>query len=152
MLRTGPSIQLLGPVDSANVYSMYGRNIDLGLLLLRLGVGLPMLLTHGLPKLMRILDGNFKFGDPLGIGAAPSLVLVTLAEAGCSLLIVLGLFTRLATLPLIIAMFVAAFLTHWADGWGKMEMAFIYLMAFATLAFTGPGSYSLDERWRARMV
>lgn len=134
------------------IQKMYGRNIDLGLLLLRLGFGLSMLLAHGLPKLMRILDGNFKFGDPLGIGAAPSLVLVTLAEFGCSLLIVLGLFTRLAAIPLVFAMFVAAFITHWSDGWGKMEMAVLYLVTFTTLALTGPGSYSLDERWRARMV
>jgi putative oxidoreductase len=95
---------------------------------------------------MNALNGNWEFGDPLGIGTRPSLVLAIVAEVGCSLLILLGLFTRFATLPLLFTMLVAAFIVHAADPLGKKELALLYALLFATLFFTGPGKYSIDGR------
>lgn len=115
------------------------------LLILRLAVA-GFMLTHGLPKLMNVLDGNWEFGDPLGLGTRPSLVLTIFAEVGCSLLILLGLFTRFATLPLLFTMLVAIFVVHAADPLGKKELAILYALLFATLFFTGPGKYSIDGR------
>ena len=48
----------------------------IGLLLLRLGFSVG-LMTHGYGKLLRVWEGNFKFGDPIGIGSAPSLILAS---------------------------------------------------------------------------
>lgn len=117
---------------------------DLGLLILRLFFGVAML-THGYPKLQRILEGNFQFGDPLGVGPEISLVLTVFAELICSVLLIIGAFTRLATIPLIITMIVAFFVVHGADSFGDKEMAFLYMGAYLTLFFTGPGKYSADK-------
>lgn len=50
---------------------------DLGQLILRILAG-AVLLTHGYPKLQKILEGDLKFGDPVGLGQVPSLYLSNL--------------------------------------------------------------------------
>lgn len=126
---------------------------DIALLLLRLGFGGAMLYGHGWGKLLRFFgEDPIKFSDPFGIGPVPSLVLVTFAEFFCSILIIFGLFTRWATIPLIIAMLVAVFYAHLDDPFSNKEKALLYLLTFVSLYFTGPGIYSIDEKWHNRNV
>lgn len=115
------------------------------LLLLRVGVS-ALMLTHGWPKFSKILAGNFEFGDPIGIGSAPSLILATLAEFGCSILLILGFQTRLAAIILMINMFVIAFFAHASDPFGKKEMPLLFLLIYTTIFFVGPGKHSIDGR------
>lgn len=117
------------------------------LLVLRLAVA-GMMLTHGIPKLQKILAGNWQFGDPLGLGQPLSLALAVFAEVGCSVLILLGLFTRLATLPLLFTMVVALIFVHGSDPFSDKELPLLYALTYATLFFTGPGKYSLDQGFR----
>lgn len=121
-------------------------NIDLGLLILRLWFGLQMALAHGLGKMIKIFSGNFEFGDPIGIGPVASLILAGSAEFFGGLLIALGFFTRIATLPYIFTMLVAAFIVNWPGGWGKMEVPLHYAVAAIVILITGPGRYSLDDK------
>lgn len=122
---------------------------NLGLLVLRGGTGLIMVYGHGLGKLNRLLEGG-GFADPLGIGPQVSLALAAFAEVGCSLLLVLGLGTRLATIPLLTTMGVAAFVVHGADPWTKKEAAIMFALPYLTLLLTGPGRFSLDSALRRR--
>ncbi|GAB3643153.1 DoxX family protein [Spirosoma arcticum] len=115
------------------------------LFLLRIAIA-GMMLTHGIPKLQKILVGNWEFGDPLGLGAALSLALTVFAEVVCSVLLLIGLFTRFATLPLLFTMLVAFFIVHGADEFGKRKLPMLYALVYATLFFTGPGKYSVDGR------
>lgn len=122
---------------------------DLALLILRLVFGGLMFINHGLGKTQRVFSGDLsKFGDPLGLGPETSLVLAAFAEGLCSILVVLGLFTRWATIPLIITMVVAVFVVHIDDSLDKMELGLLYLAAFLTIFLFGPGRYSLDEQYR----
>lgn len=121
---------------------------DVGLLLLRLGAG-GMMMVHGWGKLSRFNEMASKFPDPLGIGSPASLTLAVFSEFFCALAIVLGFATRLAALPLIVTMIVAAFVIHGDDPFAKKELALLYLVAFAALAGTGAGKLSLDAKlWR----
>ena len=116
-----------------------------GLLVLRLAAG-GLMLSHGIPKLMKWGTLSDRFPDPFGVGSPASLALAIFAEVGCSALLVVGLFTRLATVPLMVTMLVAALMIHGDDPWSKKELAVVYLLMYATLAMTGPGRFSLDAR------
>jgi len=120
---------------------------DVGLLVLRLGLGCSMAFGHGLGKMQKVLAGDFGFGNPIGIGAPASLILAALAELVCSLAVAAGIWTRYATIPPIVTMAVAAFVVHASDPWGRKELAIVYLIGFLTLAMTGGGRFSVEALW-----
>lgn len=124
---------------------------DLGLLVMRLGFGITMLLAHGIPKLENYSNLMNRFPDPLGIGNSLSLGLAIFAEVLCALLLAVGLYTRIAALNLTITMVVAVFIVHASDPWSKMELGFIYGAAYLALALMGPGKLSLDSIMRKRL-
>jgi putative oxidoreductase len=105
-----------------------------------------MMLFHGLPKFQKLIAGNFEFGNPLGIGAAPSLFLAVIGEFVCPILIIIGFKTRWAAIPAAITMFVAAVIVHGEDPFGTKEKALFYLVAFLTIALLGTGKFSIDKK------
>jgi len=113
------------------------------MLLLRLGAGV-LMMSHGYEKLIHFGTRHNSFMNFLGIGSSFSLSLVIFAEFFCSLFIILGLFTRLATIPLIIVMSVALFKAENAEIFGKGELATLYLACFVVLLLLGPGKVSVD--------
>ena len=119
---------------------------NLGLALLRVIPSGIMLFVHGLPKLQKLLAGNFEFADPIGIGAAPSLFLTVIGEFVAPLLIIIGFKTRFAAIPAAITMLVAAFVIHGADPFAKKEVALLYFVFFLIIALVGPGKYSIDKK------
>ena len=123
-------------------------NASGGILLLRLLAGGTMLIQHGWPKLMNYSQVVGQFPDPLGFGSNLSLSLAIFAEFVCAGLVVLGLFSRLALLPLIVTMAVAFFVIHGADPWQKKELAFLYLGMYASLFLSGSGDYSLQSLFK----
>jgi len=124
----------------------HGAPTSLGLLVVRVAAGSMMAAAHGWGKLVAFGERAASFPDPLGIGSRASMAGAVGAEFFCSLLIVLGLATRLSALPLVFTMGVAAFVVHGDDPFGKKEMALVYLLVFLVLACTGAGAYSLDAR------
>lgn len=117
---------------------------SIGLLVLRLWLGLVMFFNHGLFKLTHFGDMASKFPNPLGIGPEPSLALVTFAETAGALLLALGLLTRFAALTLVIDLGVAFILVHKAVK-GIGELAFIYSAGYVALLIAGGGRFSLDR-------
>jgi len=118
---------------------------NLGLAILRIAPS-AMMLTHGIPKFQKLIGGDFEFGDPIGIGASPSLFLTVIGEFVCPILIILGFKTRWAAIPAAITMLVAAFVVHSADDFGTKEKALMYLVFFVTIALLGPGKFSIDRK------
>ena len=113
------------------------------MLLLRLASG-AIMMHHGYDKLVNFAKYKTQFINFLGMGQSASLALVIFAEFFCALFIILGLFTRLAVIPLIVTMCVALFKAHHADFMGEGEMAALYLACFAVLLLLGPGRVSVD--------
>ncbi|MBX0334303.1 DoxX family protein [Pontibacter sp. HSC-14F20] len=126
-----------------NVYQS-ANSIDVALLITRVSIA-TLMLGHGWPKLQMLLSGGpVQFPALFGLSATAVLILAVFAEVICSLLILIGLGTRLATLPLIITMLVAVFLVHSADPFAKQELGLLYLMPYIALLLAGSGRYSLD--------
>lgn len=120
------------------------------LLLTRISVAL-LMLTHGVPKLDKLLEGgDIQFADPIGLGPTLSLILVVFSEVVCSILIAVGYKSRLATIPLIITMLVAAFITHANDGIFKQEKALLYILVYTMIILSGSGRFSVDNLLKGR--
>lgn len=123
----------------------YGSGaFNTAMLVLRLGVGM-MMMMHGYDKLVHFGTLQYKFMNFMGMGSTVSLTLVVFAEFFCSLFLILGLFTRLASIPLIIATCVMVFKAHNGDVFGEGETAALYLTTYLVLLLVGPGKISVDS-------
>ena len=128
--------------------------MDLGLLLLRLVVGL-LLVGHGTQKLFGWFGG-------IGIekwvalirtrGFIPSLLwgwAGALGETVGGALVALGFLSPLGSFGIAGSMLVAIVTAHWSKGiWnskGGIEFPLTNMVAVLALALTGPGIYSLDH-------
>ncbi len=120
-------------------------NFDLSALFLRI-IGGGFMLAHGWPKLMKLINGDFKFANPLGLGPEISLGLTVFSEFFCAILILVGFKTKWASIPLMITMLVAAFIVHGPDPFQKKELALVYFLIYLALFFTGSGKYSVDQQ------
>jgi putative oxidoreductase len=102
-----------------------------------------MIPKHGYVKLVEFNERKDDFVDFMGLGGTVSLSLAVFAEFFCSILLVLGLFTRLATIPLLITLLVILNIHDWAL-FGKYELSTAFLIAYVVILILGPGKYSLD--------
>jgi len=132
----------------------------IGLLILRLGIGL-IIAAHGAQKLFGVWGGPgmekwTQSVQRLRIRPAqPWAWVAALSEFGGGLLLVLGLLSPLGSLALIGAMLVAIATVHLPKGFwvskGGYEFNLSLIVGAAALAFTGPGSYSLDGALRVHL-
>lgn len=117
---------------------------SLAVLVLRLGAGGMLLVTHGWGKLMNAAARAPGFPDPIGLGPVASFWLVVFAEVLCAGFVMVGLLTRYSVVPLLGFSAVAGFVQHASDPWPKRELPFLYGVAFLAVLLAGPGRFSLD--------
>ncbi|MGY4532757.1 putative oxidoreductase [Pseudomonas sp. TE3786] len=119
---------------------------DWGLLWLRVAGSLLLLQVHGLPKLLHFNEQLSLIEDPWHLGAKLTLSLAIFAEVLCPLPIILGVFTRLACLPILAVLLVALLFVH--PEWSLAEAQFAWLLAlvFSSVLIAGPGRIALS--WR----
>lgn len=116
------------------------------MLLARIFAGIAMIFLHGLPKLEMFQSaGEIKFFNFLGLGAEATLVIAILVELIGAFLIIIGLFTRAASLILAMVMAVAAFGVHQSDPFSVMESSLLYLTVFTLIFAFGPRKFSIDS-------
>ena len=131
-------------------------NLSLGILLIRIIIGIVMAF-YGYEKLlnfetMAASDFWAKEVSFLGMTGKFPLALTIFAEFFCSLLLILGLFTRLALVPLLICMgyiiiSVAKFsVIYSGDNGMEVNTAFMYFIIYVAIYLIGPGNYSLDYK------
>ncbi len=119
-------------------------SINLGLLLLRLSSGL-LMMQYGWEKFSRFNEYVSDFPDPLGISNPVSLGLTVFAELVCPVFIVLGLWTRVAIIPLVVQLLIVIFIVHGGEPLTEREHALSFLMPYLALFLAGPGTYAIDH-------
>ncbi|AZF42280.1 DoxX family protein [Pseudomonas sp. R1-43-08] len=119
---------------------------DVGLLFLRVSGALFLLWVHGLPKLLNYSDQLKLIEDPFHLGAPITLLLAIFAEVLCPLLIIAGVWTRLACLPILAVLVIALLVVH--PEWTLFEGQFGWLLMiiFSSILIAGPGSLRLGQR------
>jgi putative oxidoreductase len=125
------------------------RQIDVGLLLLRLAVG-AIFIAHGAQKVFVYGFGGVsssfgQMGIPMPGITGP---LVAIVELAGGVLLVIGLLTRLAAIALAVDMLGAMFLVHLAGGFflpAGIEFTLALLGACLAIAIMGPGAMSIDH-------
>ena len=101
------------------------------------------------------IDNFDKFSGYLGtLGVPlPDILswMVILTEAGGAALLLVGLFVRWLSVPLLIVMFFAGYLVHYQNGWAHeangIELAAIYSLMILTLLCFGGGKYLSLDYW-----
>lgn len=128
--------------------SFLPSSADAALLLIRVYYGFALLWLHGKGKVEAFSTMRTTFYDPLGVGNSTSYFLALCGEVVFPILIILGLFTRLAALGSAFGLSVAFFLIHKGQLSGPTsgELAFLYIGAFLTLFIAGGGRYSFDAK------
>jgi putative oxidoreductase len=119
---------------------------DGGLLFARVAGAALLLHVHGIPKIVHYQTELAHIDDPLGMGRTLTLWCALFAEVFCPVLIALGLFTRLAALPVVFLLAVSMVLVH--PDWSIAEGQFGWLLVivFGTIALSGAGRYSVDAK------
>lgn len=128
------------------------KNLDLGLLAIRISIGVLMLL-HGISKL---INGIGFIENQVREAGLPAIVAngVYIGEIIAPLFIILGYGTRLAAGVLVINCIVAALLVHTSDlislntqgGW-VLELLGLYFWGALALFFAGGGKYALSHKY-----
>ncbi|MCI0450246.1 MAG: DoxX family protein [Chlorobi bacterium] len=130
--------------------NFFSRHGDAGILIMRLGIGIAFIFTHGWAKITGGPELWGKIGAAMsnfGITFAPAFwgFMASVSEFGGGILILLGLFTRPAASFMGFTMLVAA-IYHLSklDPWSKVIYPMEILSVFVALIFIGAGKYSLD--------
>lgn len=136
------------------LFGSHGINLDLGLLLLRLIVGIGMAM-HGWDKIFGVNDegvqnlvgfsgfvGTFGFPGPPIFWAWAAAI----SELVGGILIALGFLTRIAVFFVAAVLIVAIWQVKWSNGWiGGFELDLLYFTTLIVVFLTGPGALSLDR-------
>lgn len=119
-----------------------------GLLFMRVSVSVLLLHVHGLPKLLHWSVEVQRIEDPFNLGGTLTLGLAVFAEVICPVLLILGVWARLACLPILAVLAVAVLFVHpqWSVEQG--QFAWLLIILFAGLALTGPGPFVLGRALR----
>jgi putative oxidoreductase len=129
------------------------KHTDIGILILRLGIG-AMFLLHGAPKLLAGPDKWSQLGaamSSIGVTAVPAFwgLMASVSEFFGGICLILGAFTRGASFLLLLTMFIAS---SWhitrGDGLMGSSHAIELGVVFLGLLVAGPGRFSLDDRLR----
>ncbi len=118
-------------------------SVNTAMLFLRVGLGI-LLLNHGYQKIthfqntvrivpvLPFLTGNI------------SAALIIFSEFFCSIFVIMGLFTRLACIPILIGFTVVFLKIHHFDFLNTGQLASLFSLGFIAILFIGPGKASID--------
>ncbi len=123
---------------------------DTVLLIFRVLLSVSMINTHGLKKIRNIPYEIEHIPDPFGLGGEVNLAIAIIGNIIGPIMVILGVYTRLAIIPILGITLVGFLVVHISDPWVVKDVPFMYSLSYLLLFFLGPGKYSLDHRLFAK--
>jgi putative oxidoreductase len=130
-------------------------SINISLLLIRFTIGL-ILFLHGLQKVFGLFGGSglqnwntylkksFNLPEFVGYTAA-------FTEMIFGFFLIIGLFTRVSSIIMIVFMLFAKFMVHWENGFfinkSGYEYCLLIIVCLTSLTIMGGGKYSVDSKF-----
>lgn len=116
------------------------------LLLFRIATAGELVAAHGLKKIGVGVAEAETVPNPLHLPEAFNQMFATAANLVFPLFVIAGLFTRLATIPVLAVTLTGFFVVHLHDPILVRDTPYIYSVVFLLILIMGPGKYSLDYR------
>jgi putative oxidoreductase len=126
--------------------NLTGNGLHLPLLVFRVLLSLELIYAHGLKKLRIGVSEIEQIPNPLHLPETVNVVLATSAILIFPIFVVLGLFTRIAVLPILSVTLIGYFVLHYHDAPLVKDTPFMYSLSFLLIFFLGAGKYSLDNK------
>jgi len=122
--------------------SAAGFNISL--FVFRILVSVELMMAHGLKKVGIGIAQAEQIPNPLCLPENLNRLFAISANLFFPVLVILGLFTRIAVLPILAVTLTGYFVVHWHDSLLEKDTPFIYSVIYLFLLVIGPGKYSAD--------
>jgi putative oxidoreductase len=127
--------------DTSVTYLLFNS----AMLFFRVAISLEMIFVHGFKKLGIGVAEAEKVPNPLHMPEVFNYAFAVSANIFFPFLVLIGLFTRLATLPILAVTLTGYFILHWNDAALMRDTPFNYSVIYLFLLFMGPGKYSIDN-------
>jgi putative oxidoreductase len=123
-------------------------SFDYGMLFFRISVSIQLMVVHGLKKI-GIGTGTVEtVPNPFNLTVEFNQFFAIAANLIFPLFVIIGWYTRLATIPILSVTLIGYFVVHWGDALLVSDIPFMYSVAFLFIAFCGAGKFSLDKIFR----
>lgn len=114
------------------------------LLVFRVLISVELMIAHGLKKIGIGGEQAEQVPNPLHLPVSFNQLFAVSANLFFPILIIIGLFTRLAIVPILAVTLIGYFVVHWNDSTLVKDLPFMYSVSFLLLFVLGPGKYSAD--------
>lgn len=119
---------------------------DLSILVFRVAISIQLIVVHGLKKIGIGTEMAEKVPNPFHFPELINQIFAISSNLLFPIFIIMGFYTRIATIPILIVTLSGYFIVHWNDTLLQSDIPFMYSMAFLLVAFTGAGKYSIDSK------
>lgn len=128
------------------LYSDLGTSLsNWAMLAFRILLALELFRVHGMKKFRGNNGKPEVVPNPLGLPQPLNNLIATISDTVVPVLVILGIFTRIAVLPTIGITTVGYFMVHKNDPLEIRDVPYVYAICFLLLLATGPGSISFDQ-------
>ena len=127
-----------------NSVSISPVTFNFSLLVFRVSLSLQIIVVHGFKKVGINVAEAEKIPNPLHFPETFNHAFAVSANLFFPVLVILGLFTRIAILPILAVTLTGYFVLHWNDALLIKDTPFMYSLSYLLLLMLGPGRYSVD--------
>ena len=117
----------------------------ISLFVFRILVSAELMMAHGLKKIGIGVVQAEQIPNPLCFPETLNRLFAVSANLFFPVMVIVGLFTRIAVLPILAVTLIGYFVVHWNDSLLEKDMPFMYSAVYLLLFVIGPGKYSADH-------